>query len=151
MAIPPESEAELLEAIQGFETTMSSQLENTSVLVVDDDADTCDLLRFTLEQSGASVTVASSVEAALEKFRRTPAHAIVADIRLGSSDGYALIKAVRELNLQYRGFTPAVAITGYGSPEDEQRAMTAGFNAYLPKPLDPRELVSAIARVLRPG
>lgn len=127
-----------------------STLENTSILVVDDDADTCEVLRSVLEESGASVVVADSVETALEAFRQTPPHAVVADIRLGTSDGYALIKAIQELNLEYKGFTPVIAITGFASPEDEERAMAAGFKAYLRKPFDPADIVNVIAKVL-PG
>jgi CheY-like chemotaxis protein len=69
----------------------------------------------------------------------------VADI---PSDGYALIKVIRECNLEYRGFTPAIAIMGFGSAVDEKRAVKAGFNAYLPKPIEPADLVTAITRVL---
>lgn len=128
---------------------MSTLLQNNMILVVDDDADTCELLRTVLEESGASVVVAQSVDAALETFHRCPPHAVVADIRLGSSDGYALIQAIRQLNVEYRGFTPAVAITAYASPEDEERAMAAGFNAYLPKPFDPADVVRVIGEALR--
>ena len=127
-----------------------STLENTSILVVDDDIDTCELLRSVLEHSGASVIVTHSVEAAIEAFRRSPPHAVVADIRLGSSDGYALIKAIQELNLEYKGITPVVAVTGFSSPGDEERAMAAGFKAYLRKPFDPADVVNAIGKVL-PG
>jgi CheY-like chemotaxis protein len=52
-----------------------------------------------------------------------PPHVVIADIRLGTSDGYALIKAIRELNFEYEGFMPAVAVTGYASPEEEERAL----------------------------
>jgi CheY-like chemotaxis protein len=125
---------------------MSLALKNLTVLVVDDDADDCDLLRSMLEESGASVIVAQSVEDALKLLRQSPPHVVVADV---PSDGYALIKVIRECNLEYGGFTPAIAITGFGSAADEKRAMTAGFNAYLPKPIEPGDLVRAITRVLR--
>ena len=127
---------------------MNTLLENKTILVVDDDADTCELLRSELEESGASAVVAQSVDAALEVFHRSPPHAIVADIRLGVSDGYVLIKAIRELNVEYKGFTPVIAITGFASPEDEEKAMAASFNAYFPKPFDPAAVVNTIARLL---
>jgi len=123
-------------------------LNNTTIMVVDDNLDTCELLRTVLENAGASVTVAHEVESAIEKFRRCPPHAVIADIRLGSSDGYALIKTIREYNTEYRGFTPAVAVTGFASPEDRDRALAAGFSAYVPKPFNPTEVVSTLARVL---
>ena len=128
---------------------MEKVLENTQIMVVDDNADTCELLRTVLEQAGASVVVAQSVDSAVEAFRKGPSHAVIADIRLGNTDGYELIKTIREYNAQYRGFTPAVAITGFASPEDQERAKVAGFNAYLPKPFDPDDVVSTVVRVLR--
>jgi CheY-like chemotaxis protein len=127
---------------------MSTSLKNTTVLVVDDDADTCELLRTILEQSGAEVVVAHSVEDAIKAHRTSPAHVLVSDIRLGSSDGYALIREIREYNREYRGFTPAIALTGFTSPGDQERAMAAGFNAYIPKPFDPADLPAKIAGLL---
>src|SRR5262245_37095470 len=127
---------------------MTKLLKNTTVMVVDDNADTCELLRCALEQAGASVVLAQSVDDAFQSFRRCPPHALVADIRIGNSDGYVLIKSIRDHNLLYRGFTPAVAVTGFASPEDEERALSAGFNAYVPKPFDPADIVSVIAQIL---
>jgi len=127
---------------------MSELLKNTTIMVIDDDSDTCELLRTALEQAGASVLVAHNVDGAIETFRRCPPHAVVVDIRLGNSDGYALIKAIREHNIEYRGFTPAVAVTGFASPEDKERAIAAGFNAYLAKPFEPAAVISAIAKIL---
>ena len=75
---------------------MSTLLKNIIVLVVDDDPAICDLLRSVLEESGASVVVARSIHSAIAAYRHCPPHAIVAEIRLGSSDGYALIKTIRD-------------------------------------------------------
>jgi CheY-like chemotaxis protein len=119
-------------------------LSNKTILVVDDDVDTCHLISSSLEDAGASVVMAHSVEEALEAFRHCPPHAIVSDIRLGSSDGYELIHAVRQLNSEYKGFTPVVAMTGFSSPDDEKRALAAGFNFYLSKPVDPAEIIRAV-------
>jgi CheY-like chemotaxis protein len=128
---------------------MSTLLNNRTIMIVDDDPDTCDLLRYSLEQAGASVLVAQTVDAAIETFRRSPAHAVIADMRIRDSDGYTLIKAIRDHNTEYRGFTPAVAVTGFASPDDEKRAIDAGFNAYISKPFDPADVISAVARSLR--
>ena len=68
---------------------------------------------------------------------------------MGGSDAYGLIKAIRECNAEYRGFTPAIAITDVSSPVEEERAVTAGFNAYLSKPIERASVVTAITRVLR--
>lgn len=127
---------------------MNLSLTNTRVLVVDDNADIRNLLRSALEQYGAAVAVAHSVDGAIQEFRRCPAHAVITDIRLGSSDGFTLLEAIRKCNLEYKGFTPVVALTGYASPEDEQRAIAAGFDAYLCKPCDPDNVVDAVVKAL---
>ena len=127
---------------------MAISLINTKVLVVDDDPDTCDVIRRALEKSGASVVVANGVDAAVWAFRRSPADAVVTDIRLGGSDGYSLLEAIRKCNAEYKGVTTVIAMTGYASPEDEEKAITAGFDAYLCKPCDPHDLVVRISKAL---
>ena len=92
---------------------------------------------------------AHSAEAALDLYRLNPPDIIVSDMRLGSSDGYAFITAIREYNREYRGFTPAIALTGFPYPGDEDRAIRAGFNAYIHKPLNPENLIATITRLLR--
>src|SRR5215831_15518120 len=128
---------------------MSTLPPNINVLIVDDSADTRDLLRIILEESGVSVVAAESVDQAVEAFRRSPAHVVVTDIRLGRSDGYQLLEAIRNCNAEYRGFTPVVALTGYGSAEDEARAMDAGFYAYVRKPFALEDLMETITRAFR--
>jgi CheY-like chemotaxis protein len=129
---------------------MSKTLLNTSILVVDDDEDTCELLQVLLEETGAKVVTAQSAEAALALYRLHPPDIIVSDMRLGSSDGYAFIAAIREYNKEYRGFTPAIALTGFRYPGDEDRAIRAGFNAYIHKPFEPEDdLIPTIKRLLQ--
>jgi CheY-like chemotaxis protein len=123
-------------------------LKDRTVLVVEDDEDTRELLRFVLQESGANVLAVGSVDAALGKYRQSPPHAVIADIRLGRSDGYALIKAIRDTDAEYRGFTPVIAVTGFASPDDEERAMASGFNAYITKPFDPAEVVTTLGKLL---
>jgi CheY-like chemotaxis protein len=128
---------------------MSSILTNTTILVVEDDEDTREFLRTVLEDTGAKVLTADSGEAALASYRLNPPDMIVSDMRLRSSDGYAFITAIREYNKEYRGFTPAIAVTGFVYPGDESRAIDAGFNAYMSKPFNPQDLISTITRLLR--
>jgi len=94
------------------------------------------------------VTV-DSEEAALASYRLHPPDIILSDIRLGSSDGYALIAAIREYNREYRGFTPAIALTGFQYPGDEERAIAAGFDAYIHKPFNSQHVIGTITRLLR--
>ena len=128
---------------------MNTLPKNVTILVVEDDEDTSELLRTILTEAGATVVIANSVETALAQCRRNPPHLVVSDIRLGSSDGFALIEAIREYNREYRGFTPAIALTGFVARGDEERAMASGFNAYIHKPFDPADLISTIASVLQ--
>jgi CheY-like chemotaxis protein len=128
---------------------MSTLLANTTVLVVDDDQDTCELLRASLEQRGTNVVTVNSQEAALASYRLHPPDIILSDMRLGSSDGYALIAAIREYNREYRGFTPAIALTGFRYPGDEERALAAGFDAYIHKPFNPQDVIATITRLLQ--
>jgi CheY-like chemotaxis protein len=128
---------------------MGTLLTNTTVLVVDDDKDACELIDVILKGAGACVLTAQSAEAALALYRHQPPDIIVSDMRLGSSDGYAFIAAIREYNREYRGFTPAIALTGFQYPGDEERAIHAGFNAYMHKPFDPEGLIATIARLLQ--
>jgi len=125
-------------------------LTNKTILIVDDDTDTRELLRLILENTGAEVITADSVEAALKTYRQSPPHGVVSDIRLGSSDGYALITAIRKNDAEYRGFTAVVALTGFASPEDRVRALAAGFNAYIAKPFEAAELVRTLGELLQP-
>jgi len=128
---------------------MSSDLANITILVVEDDEDTRELLQTVLTEAGAHVVTAASVEAALASYRTAPPDVIVSDMRLGSSDGYNFITAIREYNKEYRGFTPAIALTGFRYPGDEDRAMQAGFNGYIHKPFKPEDLILTITRLLR--
>ncbi len=128
---------------------MNTIFTNTTVLVVDDDEDICELLRNILEERGTNVVTANSAEAALALYRLHPPDIIVSDMRLGSSDGYAFIATIREYNKEYRGFTPAIALTGFRYPGDEDRAIRAGFNAYIYKPFRPENLIDTITRLLR--
>ena len=127
---------------------MSESLENSTILVVDDDADIRNLLKTAFEQAGASVVTADSVDAAVDAFRHSPPHAVITDIRLGDSDAYALIQGIHEINAEYRSVTPVIAITGYASRGDEERAKSIGFTAYFSKPFDPTEVINTVRTLL---
>ena len=130
---------------------MTDALKNKRILIVDDNPDICDVLNTLLEGYGALVVITQSVDGAVQAFRQFPAHAVITDIRLGDSDGYELLEAIRRCNIEYRGITPVLALTGYASPEDEARARAAGFDAYLCKPCDPHALIDTLARALTPS
>jgi CheY-like chemotaxis protein len=102
-----------------------------------------------LETSGASVVVAQSLDDAVAKYRQHPPHVLVVDIRPGYWNEFSLIQEIRDYNVEYRGFTPAIAIMSCSSPDDEKRAIDAGFNAHLTWPFTQRDIVSAVIKVWR--
>jgi len=127
----------------------SVKLEGARILMVDDDADTRDMMKIMLEQFGADVVTAASAGEALSKFQPGRYDAMLADIGMAEVDGYELISRVRALGPEKGGDVPAIAITAYAGKEDRHRAITSGFQYHLSKPVEPGELVGAIATLIR--
>jgi CheY-like chemotaxis protein len=126
-------------------------LSDLHVLVVDDDVDTLEAVRQLLEQAGARVSTASSAAEAFQAFTGEPPDVLLSDIGMPGEDGISLILRVRELDPARGGQVPAAALTAYTQPSDRDRALGAGFHAFLAKPVDPRELASAVARLAGRG
>ena len=124
-----------------------ARLKGVRVLVVDDHTDARELLSMVLSSAGASVTSAASAQDALESVRRARPHVLVSDIGMPGEDGFALISRVKALPPEEGGRTPAVALTAYATEEDRRRALSAGFSEHLPKPVEPAELVAAVAHL----
>jgi CheY-like chemotaxis protein len=120
-------------------------LEGLSVLVVDDEADALRLVRRVLVNRGADVELASSVSEAVTKFTSHPPDVLVSDIGMPGQDGYELIRQIRSLPRESGGTTPAAALTAFARFEDRRRAMLAGFQSHIAKPVEPSELVAVIA------
>lgn len=122
-------------------------LRGIRVLVVDDEPDARELVQLLLEGSEATVEVAASAFDAYEAIRRHPPHVLLSDIGLPDEDGYALIEKVRALPAEAGGAIPAVALTAFARAEDRRRAMLAGFQLHLAKPVEPAELIAVVANV----
>ncbi|MFT3915714.1 MAG: ATP-binding protein [Anaeromyxobacteraceae bacterium] len=122
-------------------------LDRLRILVVDDDEDSREVLRAILEDAGAAVTAAGSVQAALQHFDGAPPDLLVSDIGMPGEDGYALIRRVRALPPERGGRVPAAALTAYTQAEDREHALAAGFHAWLTKPIEPADLTAAVARL----
>ncbi len=120
----------------------SAMLEGIRILVVDDDADTRDVLATFLDYEGAQVATADSVDRALTIFGSAPPDVLVSDISMPGKDGYDLIWEIRQHEQPSR-VTPAIALTAFGREHD---ALRAGFSAYLRKPVDLDELCHLIRR-----
>ena len=127
------------------------RLDELRILVVDDSADGRALTSLVLAQAGASVTAVASVGEALQSIDMEGPDALVSDIGLPDEDGYALIRQIRQHEAEHGGFLPAIALTGCTRAEDRARILAAGFQAHVPKPVDPVELVAAIATVTSSG
>jgi signal transduction histidine kinase/ActR/RegA family two-component response regulator len=122
-------------------------LEGVKVLLVDNDADTLQVVRAMLDGSKAIVQTAASVSEAMEMLVWYDPHVLVSDLAMPEEDGYSLIRKVRALGANKGHQVPAIALTSYVRVEDRARALEAGFNMFVPKPLQPDELITAIANL----
>jgi CheY-like chemotaxis protein len=120
-------------------------LTGLRVLVVDDEPDTLELLRRVLGDSQAQVAAAPSVEAALATLGTFNPHVLISDVSMPGRDGYELIRAVRSTTGPED--LPAAALTAYSRPEDADRAREAGFQMHISKPVEPYEIVKAVAQL----
>ncbi|MEP6792371.1 MAG: response regulator, partial [Ramlibacter sp.] len=122
-------------------------LAGIKVLVVDDEPDARDLLRRILEECGAVVVTAGSASDALSAVESQRPDVLVSDIGMPDVDGYELLRRVRELAGGQA--LPAIALTAFARPEDRVRALRAGFEMHLCKPVEPSEVVASVASVFR--
>ena len=120
-------------------------LQGVRVLLVDDDAGARESVAAVLEQSGASVRAVESAAEAVETLEREPPDVLLSDIAMPGLDGYALLGQARA-RLQGAQL-PAAALTAYAGATDRTRALAAGFQAHLAKPVDPAELVAVVAQL----
>jgi PAS domain S-box-containing protein len=122
-------------------------LDGLNLLVVEDDEDSLAFLSEVLEGAGARVTRALTAAEGFEKLKLLRPDALLSDIGMAGEDGYGLIARVRALAPEEGGLTPAAALTAYARPEDRVKALEAGFQLHLPKPIEPAALVGEIARL----
>jgi PAS domain S-box-containing protein len=130
-------------------------LAGARVLVVDDEDDARELVKTVLSHEGADVVLARSAAEAFEMITTAPdqtrPNVIVADLGLPEEDGYSMLRRMREWEREHGVFIPAVALTAYGRTEDRMRALRAGFQLHVAKPVEPVELAVVVASVLRPA
>jgi CheY-like chemotaxis protein len=133
----------------GSRTIPLGDLHGIHVLAVDDDADALLLVAELLDAAGARVTTAQSAEEALRHLDANPPHVLVADLGMPRVDGFQLIEQVRRhRNPVVRG-VPAAALTAYARSDDRVKALRAGFQIHLAKPIDPAELVTTIGALVK--
>jgi PAS domain S-box-containing protein len=131
-------------AVEIIEGSADERLKNVRVLVVEDDPDTQELLKTVLQQHGAKVVTVGSSVSALTEIARVQPDVIISDIAMAGENGYELIRKVRSLGPQAGGHIPAIALTAYASVADRRRALLAGFQTHLSKPIEPDDLVAVI-------
>jgi signal transduction histidine kinase len=144
---PPPSSAIYTDKVPALRAKPRQKLPSLAgirVLVVDDESDGREAVALVLEQCGAQVTTASSVAEATAAWSKTPFDAVVSDIAMPSEDGFVLIERLRG-----QGNTPALALTGYVSHDDQRRILAAGYDTYLSKPIAAAELGQAVARLVQ--
>ncbi len=125
-----------------------ASLKGLRALIVEDEVDARELLHFVLEDSGMVVTSVGSVPEALAALSAEQPHVLVSDVGLPGQDGYALLRAVRDLPATRGGGVVAVAVTALGRDEDRRNAIDAGFDVHLSKPVDPQTLLHVLAEAI---
>jgi CheY-like chemotaxis protein len=118
--------------------------EGIRVLVVDDEPDARELLKYVLETSGMEVRLADSAAEALKALSASEPHVVVSDLGMPAEDGYALIRGIRMLPDAAKRDLPAIALTAFARSEDRTRALVEGFNLHMSKPVEPAALVNAV-------
>jgi PAS domain S-box-containing protein len=136
-------------AIWELEDELSDEraLQGISVLVVDDERDMRELVAHVLAEVGANVLCASSAAEAYRMLCSERPNVLLSDVGMPDEDGYSLIRRVRELPAREGGDIPSIALTAFARSEDRRRALMAGFQSHLAKPVEPAELVAVVASV----
>jgi signal transduction histidine kinase/CheY-like chemotaxis protein len=126
----------------------SVDLSGLRILVVEDDADARELVTHLLRESGAQVDVATSAAEALQAVQRARPDLLLSDIGMPDRDGYELIADIRRLDARQGGTIPAIALTAFARSEDRTRAMLAGYQVHVVKPIEPGELLATVASLV---
>ncbi len=130
------------------QVTQPPELQGIKILAIDDSNDTRELVSTVLEDSGAIVATACSVREALDLFAVWKPDVLVCDIGMPEEDGHTFITTIRQLPVEEGGNTPAIALTGYVRVEDRMRALRAGYQMFVPKPVEASELCLVIANLI---
>jgi CheY-like chemotaxis protein len=124
-------------------------LHGVQVLVVEDDPDSLDMLSFLLTEGGASVRTATSTAEALILLRWIQPHVLLSDLAMPDEDGYSLIRTIRKGERPDGPRLPAVALTAYVRVQDRARAVEAGFDMFVEKPVNPDELLAVVSGLVQ--
>ncbi|HEY6065970.1 MAG TPA: response regulator [Thermoanaerobaculia bacterium] len=124
-------------------------LTGCRVVLVEDEPDGRELLAESLRKAGAHVVAVSTAAEGFQAIRRSVPDVLVSDIAMPDEDGYSLVRRMRRLPPEKGGRVPAIAVSAYAREEDRLRALAAGFQLHVSKPLDPADVVALVARLAR--
>jgi CheY-like chemotaxis protein len=127
---------------------LDTRLDGVRVLCVDDDEESCEVLSTVLTSVGAEVRSATGARQALAILGTWQADVLISDVEMPGEDGYSLVQKVRAVEAGSGRRTIAIAVTAYARTQDRVRALSAGFQSHLPKPIEPVELVALVASLL---
>ncbi len=116
--------------------------------MVDDEPDAREMVARVLSRAGAIVTQAASTREALAAFGRERPDLLISDIAMPEQDGYELIRQLRQLSTEAGGQVPAIALTAYARDDDRLRALSAGFQMHIVKPIEPNDIAAAAAHLI---
>jgi PAS domain S-box-containing protein len=128
-----------------------SAIKGMRVLLIDDEADTLELLTTILAQNGVEVRAQTSVREALETLKTWKPDAIISDLAIPEEDGYSFVKKLRALPPEEGGTIPVIALTAYVGIKEKTRVLAGGFQIYLPKPVEQSELLATLASLRFPS
>ena len=134
---------------QGSRAAAGERLDGIRVLVIEDDADSRDLVAAVLAQSGAVTFTAASAGDGMSMARRVRPDVLVCDLAMPDEDGLAVVRKLKSWAAEVGVTLPALALSAYARAEDRDRALTVGFDLYMTKPVEPSDLVRAVARLAR--
>ncbi|WP_437610875.1 ATP-binding protein [Sorangium sp. So ce834] len=135
------------EGLSNLAADSEPTLQGVRVLMVDDEPDARELVTTVLERKGASITAVATVDEALSAIAREKPDVILSDLGMPGEDGYSLIRRLRAQSPEHGGRIPAAALTAYASAQDRTRALLAGFQSHVPKPIEASELAAVIANL----
>jgi len=124
-------------------------LKGLRILTIDDEPDVRDMLQTLLEDCGADVLTTASAKEGLAALAAWKPHVLISDIGMPEEDGYSLIQKIRALSPEQGADVPAIALTGYVRVEERMRALEAGYQMFVPKPVETKELISIIDDLCR--
>ena len=123
-------------------------LSGVTLLIVEDEVDSREMLTLVLEQYGAKIISADSARQALSLYKQHRPDILISDISMPNEDGYDLVRQIRQSQEEGQNI-PAIALTAYAREQDKQKALKAGFDLHLPKPIEPMQLIQCLSKFVR--